>query len=1313
MVRLFTSSTGKVTASSSSPETASPGAASPPPYQDTIDSSPPVILAETTTTSTRTEVVTTTTQTTTHYFRSPQKNISEPTLVVHHRFPDTKEEEYVALLQGKSSNSYMVNKALPPTPPEDPDTIGQDGEYGKRRSATTARGSTLSTGGIDTALHSIPSSTVTLAHAALGLGFPHTIPRASSSSGVNTITFSTPSSRHPDIPTSSPIIRRAKSSQKIGMTYAGAYSESDTPTVRQRRRTRGLSFGASLFSFATGDGKEKWKEKEVANGPLQSSPKPLSRRSSFWTRKKSVTSTSHSNTTLPLPPLPPLQPVSPFEMDIVLGSSSSPVHPPLQSSHVRGLSRSHSERMITRRKSSQIMDVISDASISSRGLPKRPVTADTSISQSTERWASYFDSGLPSQSLSIPRNQVEEGKTEAKSSRVHSQLSTPSVRTDSPLLHRLSLNVFSSASDPYPLSHRTSVGHAHSPVGHISSPTMDISLDVPKPSTQESPGIYLHRLRAAVSKAEVAGILASSSDPFYVQTLRMHINQFNFIDDPLDVALRKLLLHVGLPRETQQIDRVIEAFAARYMECNPNLFTSEDHPYILAFSLIMLHTDAFNRSNKRKMTKVDYIRNTKLPGVDAEILDYFYDNIIFAPFIFIEDPLEINGQRKFTSELNNKMSSAISNPTTSSAGHGGSNSIPKINKVDAYYLITNNLLESLRVNVECHVPKENPYSYEGTAGPWNDDELQRTFAKANVIELGTAVSTVSSPMFSLTVTGAPSSPLISTMGFPYEIPQSTGEILHLKVSMVGVLNRKDDVLEGGKKASNRKWKAWSVLLTGSQLLFFRDSSWAASLLAQFQSSNEQIAPPHLAIFRPDELFSVKDAVAVFDKSYIKYENAMRFVMPDGRQLLLQTSEEALLNQWISRINYASAFKSAGLKMRSMGMSGKDVQLTGVAAATSHLHDIQRAQYPGKNLNTWDSDTPRDLMGMLAGQSKGTKHSPPQRRVTLMSVRDNVDVDVPVAPEVDGAEQFKATFDNVKADLAAVHSAMQDEPVTGRESGSEQLTAAALTIDTTRQVPPRASIIQTKVEELDIKIASANIQLETYLRSIRNIAILAPFQRTTRERLLLSVQNKARYVMNLRLELAKHICHREVLSNDLLLEQQSWSSARELALKVAKETLQSKQGGSTPHMTISRHSIESDNFKHPESSQQRRAESSTSESFHSAMDFGPHWLSSDELTSSTFLSATQSSDSPRPSTSGSIGWDVGSPRSPESVRASVLESRSSSIDPSNFTYHERFYTAHEDPEEQAEVWNQTRCAQRVSLVRVPSTFRMSTRFGGHG
>ena len=50
---------------------------------------------------------------------------------------------------------------------------------------------------------------------------------------------------------------------------------------------------------------------------------------------------------------------------------------------------------------------------------------------------------------------------------------------------------------------------------------------------------------------------------------------FNLSLLPLDIALRRLLMEVSLPRETQQIDRVMEAFAKQYCTSNPGLFVSE------------------------------------------------------------------------------------------------------------------------------------------------------------------------------------------------------------------------------------------------------------------------------------------------------------------------------------------------------------------------------------------------------------------------------------------------------------------------------------------------------------------------------------------------------------------------------------------------------------------------------------------------------------------------------------------------------------------------------------------------------------------
>ena len=69
-------------------------------------------------------------------------------------------------------------------------------------------------------------------------------------------------------------------------------------------------------------------------------------------------------------------------------------------------------------------------------------------------------------------------------------------------------------------------------------------------------------------------ILSKSDDEFPKNVLRSYMRGFKFFGDPIDMAIRKLLMEVELPKETQQIDRVLQSFANRYQECNPGLFTS-------------------------------------------------------------------------------------------------------------------------------------------------------------------------------------------------------------------------------------------------------------------------------------------------------------------------------------------------------------------------------------------------------------------------------------------------------------------------------------------------------------------------------------------------------------------------------------------------------------------------------------------------------------------------------------------------------------------------------------------------------------------
>lgn len=180
---------------------------------------------------------------------------------------------------------------------------------------------------------------------------------------------------------------------------------------------------------------------------------------------------------------------------------------------------------------------------------------------------------------------------------------------------------------------------------------------------------------------------------------------------------------------------------------------------------------------------------------------------------------------------------------------------------------------------ETWVPWQSPFSYEGTAGPWNEEELRRAFAKAGVIEVGGMDERrmAPSPFFSMAVVGvttpvsAPGPGMAlstSAAGALADVNPfaSARDVWTLKVTKAGLLQRKDDTAEGGRRAGNRKWREWSVILTGSQLLFFRDSAWAASFLAQMDTPEAE-APASL--LRPDELVSVKGAIAVFDRSYTR------------------------------------------------------------------------------------------------------------------------------------------------------------------------------------------------------------------------------------------------------------------------------------------------------------------------------------------------------------------------------------------------------------------------------------------------------------
>lgn len=248
----------------------------------------------------------------------------------------------------------------------------------------------------------------------------------------------------------------------------------------------------------------------------------------------------------------------------------------------------------------------------------------------------------------------------------------------------------------------------------------------------------------------------------------------------------------------------------------------------------------------------------------------------------------MNGQRGLIPEgTPARRLSSLNVPSPGGLHSSSPTLLGKGNKIDPYYLITRvsdplfknlcglgdahsfqNLLDDLRVRVQVYVPLISPYHYQGTAGSWDEQELLRAFALADVVGVCTSDNRYyPTPWFSLGVSGGPGPMTLSNL--PSPTFSTSGDVFTLRVTKVGVLSRKDDILEGGRKAMNRKWKEWSVLLTGSQLLLYRDASCAVTIRAHADAVKGDMSLPRSFIPKPDELLSVKDAVAVFDKSYTK------------------------------------------------------------------------------------------------------------------------------------------------------------------------------------------------------------------------------------------------------------------------------------------------------------------------------------------------------------------------------------------------------------------------------------------------------------
>ncbi|XP_060628131.2 brefeldin A-inhibited guanine nucleotide-exchange protein 2 isoform X2 [Anolis sagrei] len=142
---------------------------------------------------------------------------------------------------------------------------------------------------------------------------------------------------------------------------------------------------------------------------------------------------------------------------------------------------------------------------------------------------------------------------------------------------------------------------------------------------------FLHQEERLCSNQ--VGEFLGDSNKFNKEVMYAYVDLLDFCGKDFVSALRIFLEGFRLPGEAQKIDRLMEKFAARYIECNQGqtLFASADTAYVLAYSIIMLTTDLHSPQVKNKMTKEQYIKMNRgindSKDLPEEYLSSIYDEI--------------------------------------------------------------------------------------------------------------------------------------------------------------------------------------------------------------------------------------------------------------------------------------------------------------------------------------------------------------------------------------------------------------------------------------------------------------------------------------------------------------------------------------------------------------------------------------------------------------------------------------------------------------------------------------------------------------
>lgn len=179
------------------------------------------------------------------------------------------------------------------------------------------------------------------------------------------------------------------------------------------------------------------------------------------------------------------------------------------------------------------------------------------------------------------------------------------------------------------------------------------------------------------------------------------VDALDFRDLPFVDALRVFLQSFRLPGEAQKIDRFMLKFAERYMAGNNKtpFVSAGSHfvvskfaathrltecAYLLAYSVILLNTDAHNPQIKKRMTKADFVRNTR--GINnGESLPEMFLSAIYDDIV--------NNEIRMKDEVEAGLANVSSGPGLANALYSVGRDLQK----EAYVMLSNGMANKTEV----------------------------------------------------------------------------------------------------------------------------------------------------------------------------------------------------------------------------------------------------------------------------------------------------------------------------------------------------------------------------------------------------------------------------------------------------------------------------------------------------------------------------------------------------------------------------------------------------------------------------------------